>query len=173
MTTLFKITNLAGGSTYGHGFTYPLPRGKRPGSWTPAVERVAACVRGYHLTAAPVQWWNGDCTRLWVAEGRGKMAPTPDGRKVAYESVRLLEEVTLEWPLLPLYPELRVLLAVMWQRTHKDNPKDQANLAGADLAGANLARADLAGAYNLTLPAEWKLNEYGRAVRVPAAASIS
>jgi hypothetical protein len=146
---LFKITDADGHATSGGTptFAYPLP-GKRPGEWTPAVEKPVACSRGYHLTTHPLNY-GGLCegSRIFLAEHRG--AVHVKGDKAAFESVRLVAEVTPEWPLLPMCPEALACLMTRWRR--ENGPDAQwpawADLSGADLYGANLYGADLSGAY--------------------------
>ena len=141
--TLFKLTDAEGHGANGGSpvFRYPLPTGRRPGAWTEPVPGPVACERGYHLTTRPLNYGKG--RRLFVAEGRGAASARAD--KVAFESVRLLVEITPEWPLLSLYPEARACLMVRWRR---ENPAPEpwpawADLGGADLIGANLSGADL------------------------------
>ena len=146
--TLFKVTDADGHATNGGTptFVYPLP-GKRPGAWTPAVEKPVACSRGYHLTTHPLNYGGlEEGSRIFLAEHRG--AVHVKGDKAAFESVRLVAEVTPEWPLLRMYPEALACLMTRWRR--ENGPDAQwpawANLSGANLSGANLSRADLSGA---------------------------
>jgi hypothetical protein len=151
--TLFKVTDSEGHATNGGApaFAYPLP-GKRPGAWTPAVEKPVACSRGYHLTTHPLNYGGlREGSRIFLAEHRG--AVHVQGDKAAFESVRLVAEVTPEWPLLRMYPEALACLMTRWRC--ENGPDAQwpawadlswANLIGADLSGANLSRANLSGA---------------------------
>jgi len=158
--TLFKITDEKGHATNGGSpaFAYPLPTGKRPGAWTPPVENPVACSRGYHLTTRPLAWGAAqEDRRLFLAEHRG--AVHVQGDKAAFESVRLVLEITPGWPLLRMYPEALACLITRWRR--ENGPDAQwptwanlswaylsgANLSGACLSWANLSRADLSGAY--------------------------
>ena len=114
--TLFKVTDADGHATNGGTptFVYPLP-GKRPGAWTPAVEKPVACSRGYHLTTHPLNYGGLDeGSRIFLAEHRG--AVHVKGDKAAFESVRLVAEVTPEWPLLRMYPEALACLMTRWRR---------------------------------------------------------
>ena len=147
--TLFKVTDADGHATNGGTptFVYPLP-GKRPGAWTPAVDKPVACSRGYHLTTHPLNYGGLDeGSRIFLAEHRG--AVHVKGDKAAFESVRLVAEVTPEWPLLRMYPEALACLMTRWRR--ENGPDAQwpawANLSGANLSGADLSGADLGGAY--------------------------
>jgi uncharacterized protein YjbI with pentapeptide repeats len=146
--TLFKVTDSEGHATNGGApaFAYPLP-GKRPGAWTPAVEKPVACSRGYHLTTHPLNYGGlREGSRIFLAEHRG--AVHVQGDKAAFESVRLVAEVTPEWPLLRMYPEALACLMTRWRC--ENGPDAQwpawADLSGANLSGANLSWADLSGA---------------------------
>jgi hypothetical protein len=172
--TLFKVTDSEGHATNGGTptFVYPLP-GKRPGAWTPAVEKPVACSRGYHLTTHPLNYGGLDeGSRIFLAEHRG--AVHVKGDKAAFESVRLVVEVTTEWPLLRMYPEALTCLMTRWRR--ENGPDAQwpawADLSGADLSGAylswanlrgaDLSGADLSGAYgHYTLPDTYTVGEDG------------
>ncbi len=154
---LFKITGADGGPVHGGTGTYP-PLGR----WTQDVQP-CVCRAGWHLVADPLPWWR-PAARLWLAEGDGQM--DGDGDKGAFARMRLVEEVTREWPYLPLYERVRCFIAaserssdaaadIRWARLAGANlalaDLTGANLTGADLAeanlsGANLARANLAGA---------------------------
>ena len=143
---LFKVLTREGKGTH-QNFDYPLPTAKRPGKWTEPVNP-KTCVSGYHIVHRVTPWLPSDLFDIYTAEGRGGIDCAVD--KVAFESIRLLEKVTPEWPLLPLYPEVRAALMKCWKM---ENPKatkwptwanlSRANLSRADLSGANLSRADL------------------------------
>src|ERR1017187_9346225 len=146
--TLFKVTDADGHATNGGTptFVYPLP-GKRPGAWTVPGENPVACQRGYHLTTHPLNYGGlREDSRIFLAEHRG--AVRVRGDKAAFESVRLVAEVTPEWPLLRMYPESLACLMARWRR--ENGPDAQwpawANLSGANLSGAGLIGADLIGA---------------------------
>ena len=159
MMSLYKVLAADGRPTVsGVDYSYPLPTladgTSTPGEWTEPVIP-AACVSGYHLTSRPESWWTKGA-RLFIAEARGRMDfQAPD--KVACESVRLLEEITPEWAMLPIYPVFRAMLASSWRAANPEGDMptwanlSRANLSGAylseaNLSGANLSRADLGGA---------------------------
>ena len=145
--TMFKI--LVNGNGTHQGFTYPLPKGKKPGAWTePVTPRL--CLSGYHIVTKVTPWIPvGDSPfEVYTAEHRG--AVHCDSTKVACESIRLLERVTPEWALLGLHPDVRVALMGSWRREHGPDAQwpawanlSGANLSGANLSGANLSRANL------------------------------
>ena len=163
--TLFKVTDSEGHATNGGTptFAYSLP-GKRPGAWTPAVADPVACERGYHLTTHPLNYGGLDeGSRIFLAEHRG--AVHVKGDKAAFESVRLVAEVTTEWPLLRMYTEALVCLMTRWRR--ENGPAAQwpawANLSGANLSGAYLYGANLYGAnlYGANLSGAYLSGAYG------------
>ncbi|MEN6429957.1 MAG: hypothetical protein ABFC80_03805 [Coriobacteriales bacterium] len=69
-----------------------LPKGKRPGKWTPPVDDVIACLRGYHgCTAEQLPWWITGGNMVFEMEYR--TPPTPSGNKVVGSQMRLLRRV--------------------------------------------------------------------------------
>jgi hypothetical protein len=182
--SLFKITDEKGCATNGGSpaFAYPLPAGKRPGSWTPAVPNPVACSRGYHLTTRPLAYGAAqENRRLFLAEHRGSVHV--QGDKAAFESVRLVLEITPEWPLISMYPEALACLMTRWRRENGTDAQwptwanlswanlsgaylSWANLSGAYLSRANLSRANLSRAKGYTLPKEWKVRPDGLVERV-------
>ena len=117
---------------------YP-PKGK----WTKKV-KPTCCESGWHLTSDPLGWWKRKA-ELWLAEGRGPLSG--DGsEKAAFESVRLVEQVTRKWRYLPMFPRVRAFLAATARSIDQAADIGWADLAGANLAGAYLVRAYLVGA---------------------------
>jgi len=100
---------------------------------------------------------------VWVSLGEGAVDFSPPD-KMACESIRLLEEVTPEWSLLPIYPVVRALLYSSWLVAHPE-AKAEDRPAWADLSGADLSGAYLGGANQLVLPLGWKLDANGYAER--------
>jgi hypothetical protein len=130
---LFKVL-VDGAPCHGGDGKYPPLK-----KWTPVVNKPSCCHQGYHLTSDPLRWWKPKAA-LWLAEGRGPLHG--DGSdKAAFAQVRLIEEITTDWPLLVMFPRLRAFLAA----TARSNDPN-ANLSGADLIGADLSGADLSGA---------------------------
>jgi len=140
---LFKIL-VDGKPCHGGNGEYPPI-----GEWTERV-KPSCCGSGYHLTSDPLKWWVPLST-LWLAESDG--AINGDGQdKAAFERVRLIEQITWDWPYLCMFPRLRAFLAA--SARSKDTKADitraelsGANLSGADLSYANLSGADLSGAH--------------------------
>jgi Pentapeptide repeats (8 copies) len=149
VSTLFKVLSAEGEACHGGNGKWPLPKGKRPGAWHEVKGAPKVCLRGLHLVTEPLAWWK-EGARLFEAEPDLTQPASFDGsHKAAFSRARLIREVTPDWPLLGMFPNVRVFLA----QTLKSNGDEEgakkllANLAGANLAGANLARAYLARAY--------------------------
>ena len=140
--TLFKVLSPAGAACNGGSGSYPLPKGARPGAWTTLIGSPECCQQGYHLTIRPLMWAaRSEARRLFVAEGRGEAHAQHD--KAAFAQVRLLFEVTPEWPLLPLYPEARVFLMMSWRAANGPDAQWPEWARNADLRNAVLRNADL------------------------------
>lgn len=106
---LYKVLDFEGKPQSGGAsdFRYSLPTADGPGEWIvmPAEQGIPEqCHRGLHLTYNPRQWYKaseGKADRVFEAEGgNGPCSPTreeafraTDG-KIAFQSVRLLREVT-------------------------------------------------------------------------------
>jgi len=151
---LFKILNSEGRACNGGDLAWTLPTQDDEGTWTPGDWHEIdgdpiCCNRGFHLIRARKLFaWVPKSTgdrlnrRIFVAEGGGIACCQKD--KAAFKCARLMCEVTLGWPLLPMYPEARAALAMV---TADKADLSWADLGGADLGGAYLSGADLSGAY--------------------------
>jgi hypothetical protein len=140
---LFKVL-VDGKSCHGGSYTYPAL-----GEWTQAKTPMVCC-SGYHLTTSPLRWWKSRAT-LYLAEGDGPISC--EGDKASFSRVRLIEEVTRDWPYLGMFPDVRAFLAasersmnpgagIFWANLSRAN-LSRANLYEANLYEANLSRADL------------------------------
>jgi hypothetical protein len=89
--TYYKVL-VDGESCNGGDFEYDLPNDGEPGDWTPEIDDIEPCQRGYHLTNDPRQWLSSGCD-IYIAEGRGKEKDCSDDKKV-FESVRLIKKAT-------------------------------------------------------------------------------
>jgi hypothetical protein len=147
---LYKILDKEARASFGDKPQYPVPHGKRPGAWMPPVADPEVGSRGYHLTSDPLGEAVGRTgpQRVFLAEYKGKV--NVSSRRLAAESVRLVREITPDWELLPLHPEIRALLVSQWRKEFgPDAPLPawadlyEANLGGAYLRGADLRGADL------------------------------
>lgn len=80
-----------------HGGTFDwtdyLPKGNRPGKWTPPIDDVSVCSFGYHLTTDPMQWPKVGM-KVYVAQGKPTNQILDD--KSSHSSARLLRDVTDE-----------------------------------------------------------------------------
>ena len=142
---LFKVLDKDASPAHGGRCKYDLPADGVPGKWMPDIKPLA-CQSGYHLTTRPAGWWVKGA-RLFLAEAQGAKDFSPPD-KVAFESVRLTQEIDFDWEWLPLFPEIRALLAASFHARFPDKALPPgADLSGADLRRADLTRADLSGAY--------------------------
>ena len=133
--TIFKVLGPNGEAIHGGKGQWPLPEGDKPGAWLTVKGKLVLCTNGLHgVTAQQLLQWYRPNARLFVMEGDESQCDC-DATKVAFGKARLLFEVTQEWPLLKLFPQALVFLALR-----------AADLSGADLSGANLSGADLSGA---------------------------
>lgn len=133
---LFKIL-VDGKSCNGGDAKYP-----DPGEWTETREP-CCCNSGWHLTSDPLRWWMPRAT-LWLAEGETPLHG--DGSdKAAFARVRLLEQITTDWPYLVMFPRIRAFLAATRRSLNPDCYLGWANLSGSDLSGAYLSGANLSG----------------------------
>ena len=154
---LVKLLGLNGEAVHGGSGVWPLPTRNEDGSWTPGEWTArepdpVPCWRGWHLVAPDQAFrWSQGARRVFIAEYDGAVAC--EYGKCAVETARLTEEITPDWPLLPLYPILRVALMDWWRCSNPEADwPEWATLRGALLRGVNLtcARlngADLTGAY--------------------------
>ena len=98
--TFYKVTGANGEAINGGTFTYDLPTrdafgNQTPGAWTPSVDTLEMCHRGYHLTADVDNWADGSTAfRVFEAEAREALALF-SGDKIVAKQVRLLREVDL------------------------------------------------------------------------------
>ena len=91
VTTYYKVLN-DGKACHGGTYSYPLPKGKRKGAWTPNIENIRPCSRGYHVcTAEDLPKWLRDGNEVYEVELRG--ATIDHGDKVVAESVRLVRRL--------------------------------------------------------------------------------
>jgi hypothetical protein len=98
-TKLYKVVGPAGEAIHGGSGTWLLPNGDEAAEWMPPiVGRLQACVRGYHLTPTPIEFWAPE-SRVFEAEWRGDIDDEglmlAAAKKVAVRECRLLRE--LDW----------------------------------------------------------------------------
>ena len=96
MMKYYKVIGADNKSCNGGDFDWTgyLPKNGKPGEWTPKIENIVACERGYHVT----EYWN-----MWYKDGRRVFECEADGvvmndavgvvDKVVCQRVRLLEEM--------------------------------------------------------------------------------
>lgn len=88
---LYKVTGPNGEANNGGNFTYDLPDGDTPGAWTPEIEPVWICNRGYHVTTDPKRWLQTR-SRVFEVEIDATLSEA-DRDKVVARSIRLTREV--------------------------------------------------------------------------------
>lgn len=74
-----------------------LPKGGRPGKWTPRIENVVACQKGYHVTEYWNMWYEAGC-RIFECEVDGDVVGNDVAGvvdKVICQRVRLIKELTV------------------------------------------------------------------------------
>ena len=140
---LFKVLGADGKPLHGGTGDWPLPTVNRAGRWLQVAGNLACCVNGLHLTSDPLRWWR-QRARVFVAEAKPLELHGDYSDKAAFRRVRLLYEVTADWPLLVMFPRIRAFLAASGNLSGAN--LSDADLRGADLSGANLSDADLSGA---------------------------
>jgi hypothetical protein len=70
VTVYYKVLDEHRRSVHGGDHEWGAPRGG-PGKWTPLIENIEPCKRGYHLvTKEQLPHWLGPT--IWIAEGRGE-----------------------------------------------------------------------------------------------------
>jgi len=71
MTKYYKVLNGTKAKDGGN-FDYKdyLPKGNKPGKWTPKIDNISMCNKGYHLTKDYTQWLNNG-TVIYECEGKG------------------------------------------------------------------------------------------------------
>jgi hypothetical protein len=74
-----------------------LPKDKKPGKWTPRIENVVACRRGYHVTKYWNMWYEEDC-RIFECEVDGVVVAVGESvagfvDKVVCTRIRLCKEI--------------------------------------------------------------------------------
>jgi len=134
---LFKVLDKNGNACHGGSGKWPLPKRGKPGEWLQVEGELSCCFNGLHLTSDPLRWWKPGA-RLFVAEADPLELHGDNSDKAAFRRVHLIDEVTRTWPLLVMFPRLRLFLLASGKLA-----KSRADLIGADLSGANLSWANL------------------------------
>src|ERR1035437_2466644 len=74
----WKVLDAQGLACHGGTFQYDLPKGSKPGKWTPTITDMEPCTRGYHLCRdADLIGWCNNAT-IWAAEPRGRIIEQSD-----------------------------------------------------------------------------------------------
>jgi hypothetical protein len=100
MSRYYKVIGADNKSCHGGDFDWTayLPKGKKPGKWTPKIENIAACERGYHVTKYWNMWYEAGC-RIFECEVDGVVVTACESvvgvvDKVVCTRIRLCKEIT-------------------------------------------------------------------------------
>ncbi len=103
MSEYYKVIGADNKSCHGGDFDWTayLPNGKKPGKWTPRIENVVACKKGYHVTKYWNMWYEEDC-RIFECEVDGVVVPAGESAvgvidKVVCTRIRLCKEIVAQF----------------------------------------------------------------------------
>jgi len=92
----YKVISSDNKSHHGGDFDWTpyLPKGKKPGKWTPRIENVVSCKSGYHVTRYWNMWYEEGC-RIFECEVGGAVVSATAGvvDKVVCARIRLCKEI--------------------------------------------------------------------------------
>lgn len=93
----YKVIDANNRSCHGGDFDWTpyLPKGKRPGKWTPAIENVEICVTGYHVTQYWNMWYPVSDVRIFECNVKGLIFNKIPGvvKKEVCERIQLIKEI--------------------------------------------------------------------------------
>lgn len=96
MSEYYKVISADNKSCHGGDFDWTayLPNGKKPGKWTPRIENVVACKKGYHVTEYWNMWYEAGC-RIFECEVDGVVVNAAAGvvNKIVCTRIRLCKEI--------------------------------------------------------------------------------
>jgi hypothetical protein len=94
--TYYKVISEDNKSCNGGDFDWTpyLPKGTKPGKWTPKIKDTKECCKGYHVTQYWNMWYKEDC-RIFECEVKGCTTNTNPGviEKEVCSSIRLVKEI--------------------------------------------------------------------------------
>ena len=94
--TYYKVISEDNKSCNGGDFDWTpyLPKGTKPGKWTPKIKDTKECCKGYHVTRYWNMWYKEDC-RIFECEVKGCTTNTNPGviEKEVCSSIRLVKEI--------------------------------------------------------------------------------
>ena len=100
MSEYYKVIGADNKSCNGGDFDWTgyLPKNGKPGEWTPKIENIAACERGYHVTKYWNMWYEAGC-RIFECEVDGVVVTACESvvgvvDKVVCTRIRLCKEIT-------------------------------------------------------------------------------
>ena len=93
----YKIISSDNKSCNGGNFDWTeyLPQNNEPGKWTPVIEDINLCSRGYHVTPYPCMWVCDKTDRIFLVECQDIQEEKNTGTvdKVVAKSIRLVKEI--------------------------------------------------------------------------------
>jgi hypothetical protein len=94
--TYYKVISKDNKSCHGGDFDWTpyLPKGDKPGKWTPEIKDIEECMTGYHVTRYWNMWYKEDC-RIFECEVKGCTCGEHPGviEKEVCTSIRLTKEI--------------------------------------------------------------------------------
>jgi len=95
--TYYKVISKDNKSCHGGEFDWTpyLPKGTKPGKWTPEIKDTEECYKGYHVTKYWNMWYKEEGCRIFECEVKGRTTRTNPGviEKEVCSSIRLVKEI--------------------------------------------------------------------------------
>jgi PPE-repeat protein len=95
--TYYKVISKDNKSCHGGDFDWTpyLPKGSKPGKWTPEIKDTEECTKGYHVTKYWNMWYKEEGCRIFECEVKGRTYGERPGviEKEVCSSIRLVKEI--------------------------------------------------------------------------------
>ena len=95
--TYYKVISKDNKSCHGGDFDWTpyLPKGTKPGKWTPEIKDTEECYKGYHVTQYWNMWYKEEGCRIFECEVKGCTHYEQSGmiEKAVCSSIRLVKEI--------------------------------------------------------------------------------
>ncbi len=95
--TYYKVISKDNKSCHGGDFDWTpyLPKGSKPGKWTPEIKDTEECTKGYHVTKYWNMWYKEEGCRIFECEVKGRTYGEKPGviEKEVCSSIRLVKEI--------------------------------------------------------------------------------
>jgi hypothetical protein len=95
--TYYKVISKENRSCHGGEFDWTpyLPKGTKPGKWTPEIKDTEECYKGYHVTQYWNMWYKEEGCRIFECEVKGCTHYEQSGmiEKAVCSSIRLVKEI--------------------------------------------------------------------------------